>query len=157
MKLHGAVILSTFFSLLLAAPTTQTPKTIHAATPLSARSQVHDCVNSTSEDQASNGSPLAADCLKIASNIAGGGSWTILSGHQHQLVQYGTCAFGVRYNQPTTPDVMHIGNQDIINLINESVEKFQWYDKVGTKGSMMCKVNMNGRQYVEWGLYHTKK
>ncbi|CAI7609058.1 unnamed protein product [Penicillium bialowiezense] len=144
MKLHGAVILSTFFSLLLAAPTTQTPKTIHAATPLSARSQVHDCVNSTSEDQASNGSPLAADCLKIASNIAGGGSWTILSGHQHQLVQYGTY-------------VMHIGNQDIINLINESVEKFQWYDKVGTKGSMMCKVNMNGRQYVEWGLYHTKK
>ncbi|KAK9848647.1 hypothetical protein MYU51_015677 [Penicillium brevicompactum] len=154
MKLYGAIIFTAFFVLVFAVPITRTLKTGLTSIPLGERSQVNDCLDSTFDDQSSNASPLVADCLKIASNISGGGSWTILSGSQHQLVQYGTCAFGVTYNRPINPAIMHLGNQDIIDLIKDSIKKFEWYGKVGSKGMMKCKVNNGDHQIVRWGLYH---
>lgn len=113
------------------------------------RESINDCGDSTFVNQSSGGSPKISDCQQIAANIAGGGSWTILTSDQHQLVQYGTCAFGV-----TTEDLLpalSIGNQDIIDLINSSIQKFSWNGLVGARGQMACRQG----QVVFWGLYHT--
>jgi len=111
---------------------------------------VNDCGNSSFTNRSSGGSPTVGDCLQIAANISGGGSWTVedVAGLQHQLVQYGSCAFGVQGFGSGI--VFHVGNQDIIDLIHSSITMFQWNGLVGSKGLMPC-----GGTKVEWGLYHT--
>lgn len=122
------------------------------------RDSINDCDASTFVNRTSTGSPTVADCLQITYNIAGGGMWTVSGADQHQLVQYGTCAFGVQPD-PHWPDdyVWHIGNQDIIDLIHDSVNQFQWNGLVGSLGEMECQVagSPSDRQHVLWGLYHT--
>jgi hypothetical protein len=52
---------------------------------------VSECGGSSFEGVTSGGSPTVGDCLQIARNIAGGGSWsTIADGNWRQLVQSGT-------------------------------------------------------------------
>ncbi|GFF25316.1 hypothetical protein IFM46972_01364 [Aspergillus udagawae] len=105
------------------------------------RSSINDCGYSTFVNQSSGGSPRVDDCLQIARNIAGGGTWVVsaVAGVHHQLLQYGTCAFGVEHD-PDFADgpIYKIGNQDIIDLINDSVNRFQWFGLVGAKGEMDC-------------------
>jgi hypothetical protein len=73
-----------------------------------------------------------ADCQHLARNIAGGGTWTVTSaGAQHQLAQYGTCAFGIQGDKSI--NTAYVGNQDIIDVINTSIAKFQWEGKIGAK------------------------
>jgi hypothetical protein len=145
-----------------------------APASLQARKSVNDCGSSTFENQSSDGSPLITDCQQIATNIAGmfshflhlspplithklgGGTWSIGTGGggQHQLVQYGTCAFGV--NTEDSANVGHIGNQDIIDLINESISRFSYNGKVGAKGKVGCQSAtglVGGTEFI-WGLYH---
>ncbi|RHZ49226.1 uncharacterized protein CDV56_106401 [Aspergillus thermomutatus] len=152
MKLHAATVLATLIAVASAAPAPQTQNKNPAISALEKRFQVNDCGDSTFENQSSSGSPLVSDCQKIASNIASGGTWTVMSGTQHQLVQYGTCAFGVTFHYPVAQSVK-IGNQDIIDLINTSISKFQWFDKVGAKGQMPCQTVSEGDEIVEWGIY----
>ncbi|GFF22633.1 hypothetical protein IFM61606_08574 [Aspergillus udagawae] len=118
------------------------------------RDRINDCGDSTFINQSSGGSPRVDDCLQIARNIAGGGTWTFEGfGVQHQLLQYGTCAFGVTQGSRVT---VKIGNQDIIDLINDSISRFQWYGLVGSKGTMNCQVSgYIGQESVSWGIYHT--
>ncbi|OIW24824.1 hypothetical protein CONLIGDRAFT_684731 [Coniochaeta ligniaria NRRL 30616] len=110
------------------------------------------CGESTFENQDSAASPLIADCLHIVDNIADGGQWSVTSGSQHQLVQWGTCAFGV---QGCCGDAFfYIGNEDIIDIIHDSINKFGFNGIIGAKGRMQCSAAALGAQ-VEWGLYHT--
>jgi hypothetical protein len=85
---------------------------------------INDCDVSTFIYETSDASPLVLDCLQIATNIAGGGTWEVEDdiGQQHQLVQYGTCAFGVQGSR--RGGLFHVGNQDIIDLIIQSVLDF---------------------------------
>jgi hypothetical protein len=125
--------------------------------PLQKRKSVNDCGDSTFINQSSGGSPNIGDCQGIAKNIAGGGTWTVgAGGEQHQLVQLGTCAFGAR-GAGSTANAAYIGNQDIIDLINSSIQKFSWNGKVGAKGVMNCQSLKGTFESVdmEWGLYHT--
>ncbi|PPR05583.1 hypothetical protein CVT24_002784 [Panaeolus cyanescens] len=122
-----------------------------------ARDWINNCGDSTFINQSSPGSPLVADCQRIAQNIAGGGTWHVaLIGH-HQLVQYGTCAFGVQAPFAFAVWNYRVGNSDIIDLINDSIARFQWFDKVGAKGVMACQSDPSGQfmPNVEWGIYHT--
>ncbi|KAF2798688.1 hypothetical protein K505DRAFT_357263 [Melanomma pulvis-pyrius CBS 109.77] len=124
--------------------------------PLQARKSVNDCGDSTFVNKSSGGSPLIADCQQIARNIAGGGTWTVgAGGEQHQLVQYGTCAFGAA-GAGSSANAAYIGNQDIIDLINTSIQKFAWFDKVGAEGKMGCQslTGLVGGVDMKWGLYH---
>lgn len=95
--------------------------------------RANDCGDSTFVNQASDASPWVTDCPKIARNIAGGGSWTI-TGTQRTLATYGTYKFSVAMPQ----NMGYIGNEDIIDLINDSISQYQWEVKVGTKGTMLC-------------------
>ncbi|KAH8662546.1 putative necrosis-inducing factor-domain-containing protein [Xylariales sp. PMI_506] len=111
------------------------------------RDSVNDCGDSTFENQSSGGSPLVSDCLQLAANIAGGGSWRLEIYEQRTLATYGTCAFGATAG----PSVTYIGNQDIIDLIHTSVDRFTWFGLVGAKGQMPCQLF---GYTVSWGIYH---
>lgn len=117
----------------------------------SAQNSVNDCGDSTFVDESSPASPLISDCQHLASNIAGGGTWTIGEDDQRTLATYGTCAFGVEVESGF---VGYVGNQDIIDLINSSIEMFAWGALVGAKGEMSCQ-GPGGGSITDWGLYHT--
>ncbi|KAF9776746.1 hypothetical protein IL306_005037 [Fusarium sp. DS 682] len=124
---------------------------------LSKRKSVSDCGDSTFENHSSGGSPQVSDCQQIARNIAGGGTWTVgAGGEHHQLVQYGTCAFGAQ-GAGSSMNAAHIGNQDIIDLINDSIARFQWEGKVGAAGEMSCEsiTGLFDGAKMRWGIYHT--
>ncbi|KAG2017090.1 hypothetical protein GB937_005687 [Aspergillus fischeri] len=74
-------------------------------------------------------------------------------GSQHQLVQYGTCAFGVQGKGKNGNVDFHIGAQDIVDIISDSVRQFGGSGKVGSKGEMSCKGTVKG-QTAEGALYH---
>ncbi|OIW27963.1 hypothetical protein CONLIGDRAFT_634289 [Coniochaeta ligniaria NRRL 30616] len=114
---------------------------------------INDCGDSIFYFQTSDSSPLSSDCLQIATNIAGGGSWEVetLTGKHHQLVQYGTCAFGVTVSSSDL--FVYIGNQDIIDLIRESVDVFGDSGKVGARGRMRCQAGLL-EEWVNWDIYH---
>ena len=76
---------------------------------------------------------------------------------QHQLAQYGTCAFGVdAHGGIASKGAFYVGNEDVRDVIVDSIARFQWDDngeeKVGTRGVMRCQPNGIS---VEWGIYHT--
>jgi hypothetical protein len=115
------------------------------------------CGASTFEDRTSGSSPSVEDCLHIASNIAGGGRWDIdmFLGKQKRIAEYKSCAFGVQ-GHPISPGEikMYIGNEDIIDIINDAVEKFGGGGQIGAKGIMECKDSKDRLRIVDWGIYH---
>ena len=106
-------------------------------------------------DQTSATSPPVSDCLQLIKNIEGtDGKWDIENaiGNQHQIAQFGRCRFGVTgLNKKGNID-FHVGTQDIIDIINDSINKFGGSGRVGSKGRMSCRGTVKG-QDVEWGLY----
>ncbi|KAJ5929500.1 hypothetical protein N7454_006450 [Penicillium verhagenii] len=133
------------FALLLAgaqaAPVSENPALV-----FNKRKEVNDCGTSTFINQSSTGSPEVADCRIIASNIKSGGTWTTTSSVARKLVSYGTCALDV---SGSDFDLYYkVGNEDIINIINDSITKFKWKGKVGAKGVMKC-----GGASVTWNIY----
>ncbi|KAL0470166.1 putative necrosis-inducing factor domain-containing protein [Neurospora intermedia] len=107
----------------------------------------------------SPGSPLVEDCKVIIQNISPkGGTWRYMSGTQRTLVRHGTCALGVE----STPDVPKglqtlVGDLDISEWIQKSIERYQWKGKVGSYGDTQCvSWNFKGDEYtLRWGLYHS--
>ncbi|KAE8130935.1 putative necrosis-inducing factor-domain-containing protein [Aspergillus pseudotamarii] len=159
MHLQIAAVFATLLALAQAAPTTQS---LNANSPgvifvqSTSNAMIDDCGDSTFENQTSDASPLVSDCQQITRNIAGGGTWEVEDfGGQHQLVQYGTCAFGVTGDKSING--FYVGNSDIIDLINDSISRYNWNGKVGSKGSMGCQslTGLMGGVTVTWGLYHT--
>lgn len=123
--------------------------------PCYIKPSISDCENSSFEDQTSDASPSTSDCMGIVNNIKGTqGEWEVENaiGNQHQLVQFGGCQFGIQgLNKQGNVD-FHIGAQDIVDIITESIKRFGGSGKVGAKGRMGCKGTVN-TQDVEWGLY----
>ncbi|KAK3500592.1 hypothetical protein B0T13DRAFT_535440 [Neurospora crassa] len=111
------------------------------------------CEASSFVDQTSDASPSTSDCMGIVRNIQGTqGQWTVENGQQHQLVQYGACKFGIQGLNKHGNGWFHVGAQDIVDIITDSINKFGGSGRVGAKGLMDCKGNINS-QDVEWGLY----
>jgi hypothetical protein len=153
--IKSLTVLAMFFLSMEAAPLRARDITVNESSPSvvftpKPNNSVNDCGDSSFENKSSGGSPTVGDCLQIAANISGGGEWEVenFAGEAHQLVQYGTCAFNVKGDGGAFD--FHVGNQDIIDLIHSSIDKFQWNGLVGSKGDMHC-----GSSAVHWGLYHT--
>ncbi|KAL4756034.1 uncharacterized protein BDW70DRAFT_166856 [Aspergillus foveolatus] len=111
--------------------------------------------NSTFEDQGSEASPLIEDCKQIIKNIQGtDGEWnTSPLEKQRALVSYGSCKFGVTGKGIHGNVSFMTGAQDIIDIINDAIEKFGRDDgRVGAKGTMQCDGNIK-KQKIDWGLY----
>ncbi|KAF4464653.1 hypothetical protein FALBO_8509 [Fusarium albosuccineum] len=106
------------------------------------------CGDSSFENQTSGASPRVVDCQQLNYNIRNGGTWFV-GGSQRQLASYGDCAFGARVNAGPACWARWVGNQDIIDLINDSIARYGGNGLVGAKGEMKC----NGGCTVDWGLY----
>lgn len=143
------------------APLSTSNPALRARAQLGKRNSVNDCGDSTFVNQSSEGSPLISDCLQIAANIAGGGTWTTYEGadiNPRQIVSYGTCVMDVKGNTPNDGS-FNVGNQDIIDLINSAVDMFAFDGKVGAIGNMNCQGWLSFSEAytsnVDWRLYHT--
>lgn len=102
-------------------------------------------------------SPWAADCIELAHRISGEGQWKVSSfilATWHQLVEWGTCAFGMR--APAIDSLVMVGNQDIIDILVDAVRDFTRDGRVAAEGRMFC-TTRTGPQvvwYNEWTIYH---
>ncbi|KAK3314321.1 putative necrosis-inducing factor-domain-containing protein [Apodospora peruviana] len=123
------------------------------------------CKDYIFENQVSPASPIVPDCKGINRIIDKDGTWKFAADAQHQLVQLVSCAFGVEVMGPRSLDVVKIGNGDIIDIITQSIEQYQWQYGgngkwyVGTRGTAKCTrvtdVMVKGEWAdVEWGIYH---
>lgn len=163
MRFSASILLASLTTMASAAPTSL------ATNILSKRE--NRCENSTFENASSGGSPQIADCEQLARNIEGSGNWVSqvvlqvparkvrlllltpssfflqnLGCSQRTIATYGTCAFGAEGKYCFA----HVGNEDVRDLIRDSIAKFSWEGKVGARGDMTC-----GGTAVNWGLYHT--
>lgn len=113
------------------------------------------CGDSSFENQTTDASPLVEDCLQIVKNIQGtDGSWNTFIEQQRAIVHAGTCKLGVTGKGRKGNSNFDVGAQDVVDIIKESVDKFQFNGKVGAKGSMSCHGNIKG-QDVDWAIYHS--
>ena len=123
---------------------------------------ISNCAESTFEDTTSAGSPLISDCLVMASNIVRTSAvdrpvWMVESfiKQQHQLVQFGTCAFGVQGGKKGDL-TFRVGNQDIIDIVHDAIKKFGRDSRVGAKGEMTCNAAVFPPR-ISWGIYKNPK
>jgi hypothetical protein len=85
-------------------------------------------------------SPTIEDCITITHNVAKDGRWEVeaVINDQHQIAQWGTCAFGVQAVLPFGDKFFYVGNPDIIDVIHDSIDRFGRDGKVGSMGTMIC-------------------
>jgi hypothetical protein len=145
-------VFAALISTILAVPLTSSSSISKIMPRGNATILINDCGNSSFENQSSGGSPLISDCQILAENIRGDGTWTTWGSGRRQLAQLGTCAFGVQVEGITLTTFYKVGNEDIRDLIFESINRFGWQGKVGAKGNMPCQP---GDSHVEWAIYHT--
>lgn len=116
----------------------------------------NDCGDSSFENQTSDASPSVDDCLAIIKNIQGDGGteWTtqVVGKNQREIAKAGSCAFGVEATNVNGNVNFKVGGQDVIDIINEAINRFGGGGKVGAKGDMSCNGNVHG-QDVKWGIY----
>jgi hypothetical protein len=113
------------------------------------------CTESTFINQSSGGSPLVSDCQQIIQRLSGGHTWHLYTEDSPEtLASYGTCIFGgTRKSEEGL--YVSVGEQDIKDLIYDSIAQFSWQGVVGAKGTMHCTGESSEGGYVEWGIYHT--
>jgi hypothetical protein len=91
------MIFFTLFAFLLALASASPTLTAAPVDNVDAAQTINDCDYSMYEDHTDVNSPWAADCMILADNILGDGTWRLNdNGEFRQLAQYGSCAFGVR-------------------------------------------------------------
>ncbi|CAK7206937.1 hypothetical protein SEUCBS139899_009744 [Sporothrix eucalyptigena] len=103
-----------------------------------------DCGDSTFVDQTSSASPSVSDCMLLVNDIEGIDHSYMIFADQQAILSNHTCVFGVQGKSGGT----RISNQDVVDLVRDSISKFGGSGKVGAKGSMVC-----GGDTVEWGIY----
>lgn len=114
------------------------------------------CWGYTFRNEGSAASPLDEDCKRLIANIANDGVWEVEAAaplRQHQLAQWGTCAFGVEKDNESGDLFYYVGNDDIIHIL-ESAMALWGSDKVGAKGWMSCSALIEPPT-IKWGIYHT--
>jgi hypothetical protein len=78
-------------------------------------------------------------------------------GEHRKIASYGTCAFELKGSGGGTASVIQIGNQDIMDLIRDSIGKGLTFEgKVGAKGKMSCQEAGAGQwgAMMGWAIYH---
>jgi hypothetical protein len=114
------------------------------------------CGETTFENQGSEASPKVEDCRQTIKNIEGNRDtqWTIQSVglKQRAIAKSKGCSFGVEATNLNGNIDFQVGGQDVMDVINEAIEKFGGSGRIGAKGGMVCKGNMV-KQNVEWGIY----
>lgn len=123
--------------------------------PCFIKPSINDCGTSSFTDTTSDASPTVNDCMGIVNNIKNTqGQWEVENAieKQHQIVQYGSCKFGVQGKKINGNIDFHVGAQDIVDIITNAITQFGGDGQIGAKGYMNCNGDV-GSVPVEWGLY----
>ncbi|KAI4685538.1 uncharacterized protein J4E84_006266 [Alternaria hordeiaustralica] len=114
------------------------------------------CGETTFENQGSDASPKVEDCRQIIKNIQGDGNteWTVQTAglRQRAIAKASGCSFGVEATNLNGNIDFEVGGQDVIDVINEAIQKFGGGGRIGAKGEMKCRGNVV-KQNVKWGIY----
>jgi hypothetical protein len=101
--------------------------------------KANTCGHSEFRNRTTGSSPLVSDCEVLRSNIAGDGRWTFTSFTPNkELARFGSCRFVVNANFQGSAVV---GNEDIRDVIRDSIAMFQSNGRVGAEGNMECTGN----------------
>ena len=121
--------------------------------------QVIKCEGSVwMKNKTTRDSPLVEDCHHLQHNIKNDGEWRTMSNHHRNLAKYGTCVFAVKgFDGPV---IFKVGNDDIIDRIDEAVAEFalQYEDgnnRVGAEGEFWCDSLMSWPDGVIWSIEHS--
>jgi hypothetical protein len=114
------------------------------------------CGESTFVDQTSDASPNATHCRIIIKNIQGDAktdfTHTVVNKPHHEILKHEECHFGIEAASVSGNVDFKVGGQDVIDIINNALEKFERDGRIGAKGFMNCNGNIKS-QPVEWGIY----
>ncbi|KAK6842033.1 chitinase [Apiospora arundinis] len=115
------------------------------------------CSHTTWEDNTSNESPRADDCLQLAKNWQDKHEGWFLTGARPdvyaELDKFNTCGFGV---MPVLKEGIKAGNfwfgsNDLRDLVFDATMRFKNRGgRIGATGVAHC-----GDTEVRWGIYHT--
>ncbi|KAB5549608.1 hypothetical protein GE09DRAFT_1223427 [Coniochaeta sp. 2T2.1] len=118
-----------------------------------------------SEDQTTEDSPLAVDCLWLAYRLAAGDAdWAIPGyvGGFRGIEHIGTCDIGCDAPNKAVRRAF-VGNQDLINAIKHTMLKYSHvypgdgWRRVAAKGSFRCSIGLFHNQVtVWWSIKRTK-
>ncbi|KAK0656980.1 putative necrosis-inducing factor-domain-containing protein, partial [Cercophora newfieldiana] len=120
------------------------PKALAARNTGLSRRMANDCGLTDIVDQTTEGSPLIEDCKEIV-RIYNTDQMTTFTfeadGSQHRVFQTGTCAFGVQTycpngQCPKKGILVKIGDEDVRDLVQLSIDTFPWKGRVGALGHM---------------------
>ncbi|PLN86539.1 putative necrosis-inducing factor-domain-containing protein [Aspergillus taichungensis] len=116
------------------------------------------CNQYSYKNEASGGSPQTSDCKTLAENIAGSGDWTSSGASQRELAKHGSCAFGTEEADGEGSLLYYVGNEDIIDVINEMIKQFdpEGNGRLGGSGEFHCDVpaaNGGKAAKIKWGIY----
>ncbi|EUC40609.1 hypothetical protein COCMIDRAFT_9555 [Bipolaris oryzae ATCC 44560] len=142
MRFSVPVIVASLAATAAAAPTSPAPGSV-----LEKRNNF--CGATTFINNSSGGSPWIADCQTLFDRIAGDGTWFV-EGPQKRIASWATCEFGARSLDGT---ITTIGNEDVRDLVRDSIARFAWQGRVGASGVVDC--GSRGGVKVWWGVYHT--
>ncbi|KAH7380275.1 putative necrosis-inducing factor-domain-containing protein [Phaeosphaeria sp. MPI-PUGE-AT-0046c] len=140
MRFSASVLLASLVAMASAAPVSPVENALEK--------RADWCGSSTFINNSSGGSPQIADCQQLAANIVGDGRWSV--GYADKLIaKYGTCSFNARISAGFERST-YIGNEDLRDLIRDSIARFAWQGKVGASGVTDC-----NKATVTWGIFHS--
>ncbi|KAJ4380909.1 hypothetical protein N0V85_008731 [Neurospora sp. IMI 360204] len=143
----------------VSGPTSPQDNSTASSTSPQQNSQVIKCQGSIwMRNTTTAESSLVEDCHHLQRNIAKDGEWRTMSSHHRNLATYGTCVFGVWGFDGL--DIFKVGNDDIIDRIDEAVAQFALQDAdgnyhIGAEGEFWCDSLMSWQDGVIWGIYHS--
>jgi hypothetical protein len=114
---------------------------------LQAREGDH-CYESTFHGETFNGSALITDCQQLADSLDGSLSKEV-DKYERPYAIHGTCKFLVYNNIRPYHYIARVGDQDVKDIIRDSISKFGRDGRVGARGTMRCNP---GNQYVSWSI-----
>ncbi|KAB5583322.1 putative necrosis-inducing factor-domain-containing protein [Coniochaeta sp. 2T2.1] len=145
---------------ILGLSTTTNEEEIRQELTFAASSSSNECGPSSFQNQRDNASPSIDDCLRMTADMANAGYWEVMStGRFVHVANSGTCVFSVtaKVIDRGLDEFFFVGNQDIIDLVNSSVQMFGSRGKVAAQGEMEC-VSYAGndhRTHVQWAIYNS--
>ncbi|KAB5566607.1 putative necrosis-inducing factor-domain-containing protein [Coniochaeta sp. 2T2.1] len=145
---------------ILGLSTTTNEEEVLQELTFTASSSSDKCGPSSFRNQRDNASPSIEDCLRMTANMANAGYWDVMAtGRLVHVANSGTCVFSVtaKVIDRGFDEFFFVGNQDIIDLINSSVQKFGSRGKVAAQGEMEC-ISYAGndhRTHVQWAIYNS--
>jgi len=112
----------------------------------------NDCSDATFNNNTASYSAPVADCQQMRNNIVGSGTWTLQPGEALVMIKYGNCSLSMG-NQAGS-DFVYVGNDDLRDLIADSITKFSFGDQVSTYGDVLCQSSLVlTNRWVHWQLF----